>query len=93
MIRFAPDLAVEVISPSNTPEEMKRKLQDYFDAGVRLVWYVYPDPPEVHVFRSPEQPVVLRPTDTLSGEDLLPGFQIEVKRIFAEPSGSGGGAK
>lgn len=82
IVNFAPDLAVEVISPSNTPEEMDWKLHDYFNAGVRLVWYVYPIQREVHVFRSVEDSTVLRENDTLDGGDVLPGFSLSLATFF-----------
>ena len=82
---LAPDLAVEVISKSNTPQEMQRKLQDYFAAGVRQVWYVYPATREVHVFTSADSRVELRGEQTLEGGSLLPGFRLPLERLFAEP--------
>lgn len=81
----APDLAVEVISKSNTPEEMQRKLSDYFAAGVRQVWYVYPESRQVRVYVSPEQSTVLSEQQTLEGGDLLPGFSLPLQGFFAEP--------
>lgn len=82
---LGPDLAVEVISRSNTRKEMDRKLQDYFASGVRLVWYVYPATREVHVFRSAESGVVLRGSETLEGGEVLAGFTLPLDRLFAEP--------
>lgn len=83
---LSPDLAVEVISKSNTPEEMERKLTDYFAAGVRQVWYVYHVPRrEVRVYHAPEDSVVLGERQTLTSGDLLPGFRLELERFFAEP--------
>ena len=83
---LAPDLAVEVISKSNTPEEMDRKLSDYFAAAVRRVWYVYHTPRrEVRVYASPEQHTVISEQHTLDGGDVLPGFTLELKQLFAEP--------
>ena len=82
---LAPDLAVEVISRGNTPEEMQRKLEDYFATGVRQVWYVYPATREVRVFTSAEGSVVLREPETLDGGDLLPGLSLSLARLFAEP--------
>lgn len=79
---IVPDLAMEIISPANTPEEMTRKLKEYFDAGVRLVWYVYPVQREVHVFRSAEDCAVLRDGDTLEGGDVLPGFSLSLTTFF-----------
>ena len=85
---IAPDLAVEVISPGNTAHEMRQKLGDYFTAGVRLVWYVYPDPREVHVYRSPGQPTVVKHADTLDGDDVLTGFTLPLEDLFTEPGES-----
>jgi Uma2 family endonuclease len=81
-----PDLAVEVISISNTPGEMQRKLSDYFKAGVKLVWYLYPKKKQVEVYTSPEECVTLKVGDTLSGDPVLPGFTISVAQLFVLPS-------
>ncbi|MBA3480868.1 MAG: Uma2 family endonuclease [Pirellulales bacterium] len=77
------DLAVEVISPSNTRREMERKLSDYFTAGVGVVWLVYPKQREVVVYSSTLQSATLRGDDALEGGDLLPGFSISVAQVFA----------
>jgi len=83
---LSPDLAVEVISKGNTPEEMDRKLHDYFSAEVRQVWYVYHTPRrEVRVYVSPEELTALSVDDILEGGDVLPGFTLELKHVFAEP--------
>lgn len=83
---LAPDLAVEVISKGNTREEMEGKLHEYFDADVRLVWYVYHAPrPEVHVYTGPAACTVLTLRDALDGGEVLPGFRLELARVFAEP--------
>jgi Uma2 family endonuclease len=78
------DLAVEVISPSNTRREMERKLEDYFNAGVRMVWLVYPDSREVAVYSSPVESAVLKGNDVIDGGTVLPGFTVSVSEIFAE---------
>lgn len=78
------DLAVEVISPSNTRREMERKLSDYFSAGVGAAWLVYPNTREVVVYSSPNNSVTLRGEDLLDGGTLLPGFSVTVAQIFAE---------
>ena len=80
---LAPDLAVEVISPSNTVREMERKLQEYRDFGVRLVWYVFPETQEVHVY-SADQHEILTVDQEISGGDVLPGFVLPVRRLFEE---------
>ena len=82
---LAPDLAVEVISRHNTRKEMDRKLQDYFAAGTRLVWFVYHSPRhEVRVYVKPEEFSVVRESETLDGGDVLPGFRLTVSDLFAE---------
>ena len=81
---LAPDLAVEVISPSNTPGEMARKRREYFRAGTRLVWQVYPDRREVEVYTSPARFRTLGLADTLDGGTLLPGFRLPLADLFAE---------
>ena len=83
VIPFAPDLAVEVISSGNTRKEMERKLHEYFDAGVKLVWYVYPETERVFVYRGLEQVRELTIDDTLDGEDVLPGFQLSIRDWFS----------
>jgi Uma2 family endonuclease len=83
VVPFAPDLAVEVISPGNTDDEMERKLQEYFDAGVKLVWYVYPQSQTVLVYRHPQQCRELTLDDTLEGGDVLPGFSLPIREWFS----------
>ena len=80
------DLAVEVISAGNTREEMNRKLGEYFAAGTRLVWYVYPISKEIHVFTSSDQSQVLSQDQTLSGGDVLPNFTLPIAQLFEEPA-------
>jgi Uma2 family endonuclease len=81
---LAPDLAVEVLSPSNTEEEMDRKRQDYFGAGCKLVWLVDPDARTVTVFTGPDQSAVLREDQALDGGTVLPGFSLPLRQLFAE---------
>lgn len=76
---LAPDLAVEVISQGNTPQEMERKLREYFEAGVKLVWYVYPQTRTVRVYTAPERVLELGVDQTLHGGDVLPGFSIQIR--------------
>ena len=81
---FAPNLAVEVLSPSNTPEEMSRKRAEYFASGVLLVWEVDPRARTVAVYIAPEQPIILDATMTLDGGAVLPGFALPLADLFAE---------
>jgi len=82
---------VEVLSPSNTAKEMTRKLRDYFQSGVHIVWFVDPVKRTVEVFTAPERSVVLREIDTLDGGEVLPAFMLPLAQLFAEvgPSASG----
>jgi Uma2 family endonuclease len=81
---LAPNLAVEVLSRSNTPGEMVAKRQDYFAAGVELVWEIDPVARTVAVYTSPTQSTVLRAADTLDGGAVLPGFTLPLPDLFAE---------
>jgi len=81
----APDLAVEVVSRSNTTQEMERKLDEYFGVGVRLVWYVYPESRTIEVYAARDRRTVLGEEDVLDGGDVLPGFELSLKEFFAEP--------
>jgi Uma2 family endonuclease len=78
----APDLAVEVISPSDTLEEVEEKVADYLAAGTRLVWVVNPRRKTVTVYRSPEAAQILRGDDELDGGDVVPGFRCAVAEVF-----------
>ncbi len=79
-----PDLAIEVVSPNNKASEVLEKTGEYFRAGVRRVWIVYPIPRQVHVFSSPKQSRILGPGDSLDGEDLLPGFRLSLDELFED---------
>jgi Uma2 family endonuclease len=81
---LAPDLAVEVLSQSNTIGEMKRKRHDYFSAGARLVWLADPLTRTVDVYSSEDQFRRLTEADVLDGGGVLPGFQLAVRDWFAE---------
>ncbi len=81
---LAPNLAVEVLSQSNTPAEMRLKRQDYFTAGVQLVWEVNPDARTVSVYTAREDATVLAETDTLDGGSVLPGFALPLRDLFGE---------
>ena len=78
----APDLAVEVLSPSDTAEEVDDKVNEYLTAGTTLVWLVNPRQKTVTVHRSGLQPLVLREADNLDGGDVIPGFRCGVAELF-----------
>ena len=77
-----PDLAVEVLSISNTPAEMRNKREDYFNAGTRLVWEIDPRAETVRVFTGIDDSTLLTTADTLDGADVLPGFQVSIREMF-----------
>jgi Uma2 family endonuclease len=79
---LVPELAVEVLSKSNTRAEMARKLQEYFRVGARLVWFVDPPTRSVAVYTSPAKFKVLTAADTLDGGKVLPGFKLPVENLF-----------
>jgi Uma2 family endonuclease len=81
---LAPNLAVEVLSRTNTPGEMARNRREYFEAGVELVWIVDPERRTVAVFTSPEASRELTEADTLDGSQVLPGFSLPLGALFAE---------
>lgn len=81
--RLAPDLAVEVLSPSDRMADALAKIAMYLDAGVRLVWLVDPSSQTVTIFRPDAPPTKLGAGDTLDGGDVLPDFTVAVAEIFA----------
>lgn len=82
---LAPDLAVEVISPSETWLKVNRKLRDYFAAGVQQIWLLSPELREVHVYDSPKAITVLTEEDEVVNETLLPGFRLRIGELFRQP--------
>jgi Uma2 family endonuclease len=80
---LAPDLAIEVLSPGNTEGEMQRKLHDYFTAGVRLVWYIDPQTRSAKSYTAEDQSVTVDESGSLSGGDVLPGFELPLRELFA----------
>lgn len=83
MIEFAPDLAVEVISPSNKAADLHLKVRQLLAAGARLVWIVYPGTRTVDVYTAAGT-AMLGEDDTLTGGDVLPGLEMPVRDIFPD---------
>lgn len=81
---LVPDLAVEVLSEGNTAREMSRKLDDYFGAGVRLVWFVDLRRRTVDVFTAKDECETLDERRTLTGGEVLPGFKLPLKKLFVD---------
>jgi Uma2 family endonuclease len=80
---LVPDLAVEVLSEGNTPEEMRRKLREYFQAGVRLVWLIDPATRTAEVYTSPRKKTALTADQAIDGGAVLPGFRVSLQELFA----------
>jgi Uma2 family endonuclease len=81
---IVPDLAVEVISETNTPAEIRRKLREYFQAGVRLVWTIDPATRTARAHTSATKSKGIPEDGHLEGGTVLPGFRLSLKRLFAE---------
>ncbi len=79
---LAPDLCVEIVSPSEEPGDMARKVREYFDAGAQQVWHLFPDSQSANVFASPEESVTDTADDEITAGDLLPGFRCRVADLF-----------
>ena len=82
-IPFAPDLAVEVLSPADSPRYVLDKVGEYLEAGVRLVWVVDPEARSASVYRSlTDVRTLSEKGDALAGEDVFPGFRCRLRDIF-----------
>jgi Uma2 family endonuclease len=79
----APELLVEVLSPSDTVEVLEEKLAQFFREGLRCAWVVHPKTRTVHVYRSLTSIAILTSQDSLDGEDVIPGFRYEISKLFA----------
>ena len=80
----APDLAIEIISPTERPNKIRKKLREYLDNGVQQVWQVFPDDQEIAVNYPGGTTRTYRKGDTISGGELLPGFMLDVATIFEQ---------
>jgi Uma2 family endonuclease len=80
-----PALAVEVVSPDDTAEEVDSKIRHWLSAGTKLAWVVYPRGRTVTIYRSLDDIRVLTDKEQLDGEDVVPGFQCRIADIFVSP--------
>jgi len=78
----APDLAVEVVSPSDSAEDLETKVRQYLGAGAKQVWVLYPKTRDVQVFEA-NRGLVLNGDQVLEGGELLPGFAVKVGALFS----------
>lgn len=79
---FPPDLAVEVLGPKETISDYESKIAEYLDWGVPLIWILDPKTKTVTVVRQKGERVTLKGNDVLSGEEVVPGFKVRVRKIF-----------
>jgi Uma2 family endonuclease len=79
-----PDLAVEILCPSNTQREMERKLLDYFKSGTKRVWLIDPDHRSAEMHATDGEVVSLDESGELDGEPVLPGFRLPLRELFAK---------
>jgi Uma2 family endonuclease len=82
LIDGVPILAVEILSPNDVIEEVNEKIDEYLDAGVKLVWVIDPHHRTVQIFRPGTEPELVNVRQELTGEPHLPGFRIAVARLF-----------
>jgi len=83
VIPIVPEIAAEVLSPSETPRMIHRKLKQYFAAGVKEVWLIDPDVKEIEIWKGPSLPdPVLASADILTSA-LLPSFALPLEELFA----------
>ncbi len=82
--KVIPNLAAEVVSPTNTANEVMVKIREYFQAGVELVWVIYPETCQVYVYDSPDIVRALNRNDTLEGGKVLPGFRLPLAELFED---------
>jgi Uma2 family endonuclease len=82
--QVVPNLAIEVVSPTNTALELLDKVSDYFQTGVQRVWVVFPNQELVYVYNSPTSIRVLERSGELDGEEVLPGFRLPLSDLFEQ---------
>lgn len=79
---LCPDFAVELRSPSDSLTDLREKMQEYMDNGTRLGWLIDPQNKRVEIYRAGRDVEILQNPETLSGEDVLPGFVLDLKEIL-----------
>lgn len=82
-VPLCPDFVVELRSPTDSLEVLRTKMLEYMNNGARLSWLINPQDRQVEIYRLGRQAEVLQDPVTLSGEDVLPGFVLDLRRIFA----------
>ena len=81
-VPLCPDFVVELRSPTDSITQLQAKMREYIDNGARLGWLINPQARQVEIYRLGQQVEILQSPTTLSGEDVLPGFTLNLQRIF-----------
>lgn len=84
-MKLAPDFAAEVVSPNDKAGELEEKLHDYRDAGIGLVWVIYPVTRTARAYRPDRTTTDYDETDVMPGESVLPGFTVRLGDLFPPP--------
>lgn len=79
---FAPDLAIEIISPNEDKADLLRKIGEYFASGAKQVWLLFPETQTVKVYTDPFEMRTLHAEDDIDGGTLLPSFRCKVRELF-----------
>jgi Uma2 family endonuclease len=82
LVRGVPILAVEILSPNDKHDEIREKIMEYRRTGVKLIWEVDPDFQTIRVHRQAQEPVMFNRSQTLTGDEALPGFEVAVADLF-----------
>ena len=77
-----PDFVLELMSPTDSFEDLQKKLREYMNCGVRLGWLINPDAKKVEIYRQGKNPEILDNPQALSGEDVMPGLIVDLSEIF-----------
>lgn len=79
-----PDFVIELMSPTDDLDELRNKMNEYINCGVKLGWLICPDEKQVEIYRQGEKKKILDNPRSLSGEDILPGLTVDLIDIFAD---------
>jgi Uma2 family endonuclease len=82
--KFAPDLAIEVLSPNNTRSEIQERLRDFFASGTKLVWIIDPETKSAEICHGLEKRRLVGPNGELNGEEVVPGFRYKLTELFKD---------
>ncbi|WP_019988758.1 Uma2 family endonuclease [Rudanella lutea] len=80
--RVSTRFAIEILSDSESFEDVVEKIQDYFDADAQLVWYIVPNKQRIYVYNSPDESKAYKGSDLISASAVVPGFEFRVEELF-----------